>query len=94
MKMFRPSRSLNEKGEFMGLGYSDLIGLTSFLLLAMMINNQLNLFNNVFLVLVTGVFAIILSPIRLKHRRFIIRDYFSYTFNQRGIFKDGNSRNH
>lgn len=69
----KPSRILNERSIFMGLDFSDLIGLAVSLLIFQMCFKPLH---KEFLALIsTIVTGVCLSALRLKYRRRIIRDY-------------------
>lgn len=74
-----PSRHFNDESVLLGLGFSDLIGLSIVLLGLLVINMQLELkISPLSLMLGTISLAACLVPIRMEFRRHILRDYGSY----------------
>ena len=76
-----PSRVLNEKVGFLGLGILDIIAIGYFLILThgMLEKIHLELLAFIF----TATLSVVLIGIRQKYRPKIIRDYVSYKFTKR-----------
>ena len=74
----QPSRILNEPSNFMGLTTTDIMGLSVIFLI---FQKFLYIFRLEFLaIIVTLVVAVILSIVRMRFRRKIIRDSFKYFY--------------
>lgn len=74
----QPSRILNEPSNFMGLTTADIMGLS---VVFMVFQRGLYFFGLEFLaIIITLVAAIILSIIRMRYRRKIIRDSIKYFY--------------
>ena len=83
MKTFKPSRTLNIKSNCLGLTLDDLLGLMIFYTIFQLIFASFGL--EILSIILTSLTALFLIPIRLKYRRGILKDYFSYLFLK--IFK-------
>lgn len=83
MRYHKPSRVLNDRSVFMGLDYIDLAAL-GFVLLVLQLSLKpwrLEFYAFFF----TSLFALMLSPIRLRFRRKIIRDSLLFVFGPKRI---------
>ena len=80
MKTFKPSKTLNIKSNFFGLTLDDLLGLMLFYTVFQLLFVFIGL--EIVSILLTFFTALFLIPIRLKYRRGVIKDYFSYLFHR------------
>ena len=76
MKTFKPSKTLNIKSNCAGLTLDDLLGLMVFYTIFQLIFASFGL--EILSIILTFFAALFLIPIRLKYRRGIIKDYFTY----------------
>lgn len=87
----RGSRVLNDNTLFFGLDFNDVIALGVVLIIS---QSVLKIFEKQNLaILVPFVTMLILIPIRLHHRRRIIRDYLHSKLSPRKIHAPGHYRN-
>ena len=80
MKTFKPSKILNIKSNCLGLTLDDLMGLMVFYTFFQLIFASIGL--EILSIILTFFTALFLIPIRLKYRRGIIKDYFTYFFRK------------
>ena len=80
MKTFKPSKTLNIKSNFFGLTVDDLLGLMLFYTVFQLLFVFIGL--EIVSIILTFITALFLIPIRLKYRRGVIKDYFSYLFHR------------
>ena len=80
MKTFKPSKTLNIKSNFFGLTLDDLLGLMLFYTVFQLLFVFIGL--EIVSIILTFITALFLIPIRLKYRRGVIKDYFSYLFHR------------
>lgn len=75
-RYFLPSRTLNERPSFLGLEVIDFASIGGVYMFSFLVLHlyDLELFAGVVAILV----GIMLIPIRMKHRRSVIRDWFFY----------------
>lgn len=83
MRTFKPSKTLNIKSNFFGLTLDDLLGLMAFYTIFQLVFTFLGL--EILSIILTFLGALFLIPIRLRYRRGIIKDYFTFLFHK--IFK-------
>lgn len=76
MKTFKPSKTLNIKSNCLGLTLDDLLGLMAFYTVFQLLFASIGL--EILSIILTLFTALFLIPIRLKYRRGIIIDYFTY----------------
>ncbi len=80
MKTFSPSKTLNIRSNFFGLTLDDLLGLMVFYTIFQIGFSFIGL--EVLSIILTFIASLFLIPIRLKHRRGVIKDYFIYVFHK------------
>ena len=80
MKTFKPSKILNIKSNCLGLTLDDLMGLMIFYTFFQLLFASIGL--EILSIILTFFTALFLIPIRLKYRRGIIKDYFTYFFRK------------
>lgn len=81
-----PSRHLNEKSVLLGLSYTDISGLGSFLIALILILSPLQSESTSYISLFTTLgAAVLLIPIRLTKRRRIVRDFLKFLFQKKVI---------